>query len=61
MSSTSWQTRTELLIGKEKLSALRNKHVLVAGLGGVGAVVAEQLAGRDRKLTIVDGDTVHSQ
>jgi tRNA A37 threonylcarbamoyladenosine dehydratase len=60
MSSTSWQTRTELLIGKEKLSALRNKHVLVAGLGGVGAVVAEQLCRAGiGKLTIVDGDTVH--
>jgi tRNA A37 threonylcarbamoyladenosine dehydratase len=60
MSSPSWQTRTELLIGKENLSLLREKHILVAGLGGVGAMAAEQLcrAGIGH-LTIVDGDTVH--
>jgi tRNA threonylcarbamoyladenosine dehydratase len=55
-----WLTRTELLIGSEKLEILHSKHVLVAGLGGVGAMAAEQLcrAGIGR-LTIVDGDTVH--
>jgi tRNA threonylcarbamoyladenosine dehydratase len=60
MSSHSWHTRTELLIGMEKIELLKTKHVLVAGLGGVGAMAAEQLcrAGIGR-LTIVDGDTVH--
>ena len=31
-----WQARTALLLGKEKLEKLRNAHVLVIGLGGVG-------------------------
>ena len=60
MTPLSWQTRTELLLGKENLALLRDRHILVAGLGGVGAMAAEQLcrAGIGR-LTIVDGDTVH--
>ena len=33
----SWTERTELLLGEEKLNILRNAHVLVVGLGGVGA------------------------
>lgn len=59
--TASWQTRTELLIGKENVKHLNSKHVLVAGLGGVGAMAAEQLCRAGiGKLTIVDGDTVHS-
>jgi tRNA A37 threonylcarbamoyladenosine dehydratase len=60
MPTTQWLSRTELLIGKENLSVLREKHVLIAGLGGVGAMAAEQIcrAGVGR-LTIIDGDTVH--
>jgi tRNA threonylcarbamoyladenosine dehydratase len=60
MSVPQWLSRTELLTGKEKLLALREKHVLVAGLGGVGAMAAEQIcrAGVGR-MTIIDGDTVH--
>lgn len=56
----SWQTRTKLLLGDEKLDVLANSHVLVAGLGGVGSYAAEQLvrAGLG-KITIVDGDTIH--
>jgi tRNA threonylcarbamoyladenosine dehydratase len=58
--SPSWLTRTELLIGKEKLNLLQSKHVLIAGLGGVGAMAAEQLCRAGiGTLTIVDGDTVH--
>lgn len=51
--------RTELLLGGEKLARLRDAHVLVVGLGGVGAVAAEMIcrAGVGR-MTIVDGDTV---
>ncbi len=54
-----WTSRTELLIGPEKLKMLRESHVLVAGLGGVGAYAAENLcrAGIGR-MTIVDGDAV---
>lgn len=56
----SWQARTQLLIGKEAIARLSNAHVLVAGLGGVGAYAAEQLvrAGIGH-LTVVDGDKVN--
>jgi tRNA threonylcarbamoyladenosine dehydratase len=56
-----WQARTRLLLDDDKLNKLLNAHVLVAGLGGVGAYAAEQLvrAGIGR-LTIVDGDKVQS-
>lgn len=36
-----WQQRTELLLGEEKMERLRKAHVLVVGLGGVGAYAAE--------------------
>ena len=54
-----WQQRTGLLLGEEKMERLRNAHVLVVGLGGVGAYAAEMLcrAGVGR-MTIVDADTV---
>lgn len=56
----NWQARTLLLTGPEKLEKLRNTHVLVAGLGGVGAYAAEQLVRAGiGSLTIVDGDKVH--
>jgi tRNA threonylcarbamoyladenosine dehydratase len=59
-STPHWLSRTELLAGPEKLGILAEKHVLVAGLGGVGAMAAEQIcrAGVGR-MTIIDGDTVH--
>lgn len=52
-------TRTQLLLQDDGLSRLRNAHVLVVGLGGVGGYAAEQLcrAGVGR-LTLVDGDVV---
>lgn len=56
-----WQERTELILGKEKLEKLRKTHVLVVGLGGVGAYAAEQLCRAGiGKMTIVDGDVVES-
>ena len=57
-----WQQRTGLLLGEEKMERLRNAHVLVVGLGGVGAYAAEMLcrAGVGR-MTIVDADTVQYQ
>ncbi len=59
MSYPEWQQRTLLLTGEEKLDRLGKAHVLIAGLGGVGAYVAEMLgrAGIGR-LTLVDGDQV---
>lgn len=55
----SWLERTELLLGKAKLDKLKKAHVLVVGLGGVGAYAAEQLCRAGiGKMTIVDGDVV---
>lgn len=60
MIEMDWQIRTELLVGKENLERLEKSHVLVAGLGGVGAYVAELLARAGvGKLTIIDGDVVN--
>ena len=42
----NWLERTELLLGKEKLDLLRQAHVLVVGLGGVGAYAAEMRPSR---------------
>ena len=55
----SWLERTSLLLGDEKLELLRRAHVLVVGLGGVGAYAAEMLvrAGVGR-MTIADADVV---
>ncbi len=60
MGNTDWQSRSRLLLGDEKLAKLGNASVLVAGLGGVGAYAAEQLARAGvGSLTLVDGDRVH--
>lgn len=51
--------RTQLLIGDPGLVRLKHAHVLVAGLGGVGAYAAEMLCRAGvGELTIVDADTV---
>ncbi|MCY1722221.1 tRNA threonylcarbamoyladenosine dehydratase [Prolixibacteraceae bacterium Z1-6] len=56
-----WLERTELLLGIDKLNKLKNAHVLVVGLGGVGAYAAEQLCRAGiGKMTIVDGDVVET-
>ena len=60
METPEWLSRTELLLGTEKLRRLKQAHVLVAGLGGVGAYAAEQLVRSGiGQLTIVDADRVH--
>lgn len=51
--------RTEILIGQEGIARLRDKHVLVAGLGGVGSYAAEALARAGiGRLTLLDHDVV---
>ncbi len=55
----NWLERTQLLLGSEKLEKLKQAHILVVGLGGVGAYAAEQLCRAGiGKMTIVDGDIV---
>lgn len=55
----SWLSRTELLIGRERLERLAAKHVLVIGMGGVGSFAAEFIARAGvGRMTIVDGDVV---
>ncbi len=57
----NWKERTALLIGKKSLRKLEASHVLVAGLGGVGGYAAEQLCRAGvGKLTVIDGDTIHT-
>lgn len=57
--TSDWKQRTELLLGEEKMKRLANAHVLVVGLGGVGAYAAEMIcrAGVGR-MTIVDADII---
>lgn len=51
--------RTEALVGKDALTKLKNSHVAVFGIGGVGGYVVEALArGGVGEITLVDNDTV---
>ncbi|MFO7844214.1 MAG: tRNA threonylcarbamoyladenosine dehydratase [Bacteroidales bacterium] len=60
MHTENWQERTELLMGNEKINKLKDAHILIVGLGGVGAYAAENLCRAGiGELTIVDGDTLH--
>jgi tRNA A37 threonylcarbamoyladenosine dehydratase len=55
-----WFSRTEMLIGREGLNKLKDSHVLVVGLGGVGSYAAEMICRAGvGKMTIADGDSVH--
>ncbi|MDE7304416.1 MAG: tRNA threonylcarbamoyladenosine dehydratase [Alistipes sp.] len=57
--NNDWLERTALLLGDEKLDLLRRAHVLVVGLGGVGAYAAEMIARAGvGRMTIADADTV---
>lgn len=59
MKDRSWLSRTELLIGNERLDRLINANVLVVGMGGVGSFAAEFVARAGvGRMTIVDGDVV---
>ena len=40
----NWQERTEMLLGAEGVRKLRDAHVAVIGVGGVGGFAAEALA-----------------
>jgi len=59
MTTESWLERTRLLLGEAKLARLREAHVLVVGLGGVGAYAAEMIARAGiGAMTIADADRV---
>jgi tRNA threonylcarbamoyladenosine dehydratase len=59
MIAEDWMIRTRLLLGDEHIEKLRRSHVLVAGLGGVGAYAAEQLCRAGiGKMTVVDADMI---
>lgn len=52
-------SRTELLIGSEKMNKLKHAHVAVFGIGGVGGYVVEALARSGvGKLDLIDNDQV---
>jgi len=52
-------TRSELLLGNVAIEKLQQAHILVVGLGGVGAYCAEQLCRAGiGEITIVDADVV---
>lgn len=56
----SWQSRTELMFGVERIQQLHQAHVMVVGLGGVGAYAVEMLCRAGvGEFTLVDGDTVN--
>lgn len=51
--------RTEILLGAERVNDLSNKHVLIAGVGGVGGYAVENIVRAGiGKITIIDNDVV---
>ena len=55
----TFYSRTQQLVGSDGTRRLKEAHVLVVGLGGVGGYAAEMLCRSGvGKLTIVDGDSV---
>ena len=56
---TDFQERTKLLLGDEGIAKIASKKVFLAGLGGVGAYIAESLVRAGVKnITIHDADSV---
>ena len=52
-------TRTEMVIGTEGLDILKNAHVAIFGIGGVGSFAAEALARSGvGRLTLIDFDRI---
>lgn len=52
-------SRFELLVGEEAITKLKDKHVIVFGVGGVGGYVVEALIRSGiEKITLVENDTV---
>lgn len=54
-----WQERTIQVLGQEGYDRLEKANVLVAGMGGVGAMAAEMLCRAGiGQMTIIDADTI---
>ena len=52
-----WLERTELLLTPDKMERLKNAHVLIVGLGGIGSFAGEFIARCGvGTLTLIDGD-----
>ena len=59
MMKMSIFARSELLLGSDAMTSLKNAHVAVFGIGGVGGYVCEMLARSGvGKITLVDSDCV---
>lgn len=59
MSNETLYSRTEIMLGKEAVERLKNSHVAVFGIGGVGGFATEALARAGvGSLTLIDSDTV---
>lgn len=55
----NWLQRTSVLLGEGAVERLRNAHIAVFGLGGVGSFAVEALARCGvGKLTVVDADSI---
>lgn len=55
----NWCERTELMFGSSDLEKLKSANILIVGVGGVGAYVAEMLVRAGvGNITIVDADKV---
>lgn len=53
----NWLERTELLISPTQIEKLKNTHVLIVGLGGIGSFAAEFIARAGvGTITLIDGD-----
>lgn len=56
----NWQERTQIMLGADGIEQLKNAHVLIAGVGGVGSYAVEQLVRAGiGNITIVDADVVN--
>ena len=57
---SKWTDRTALLLGGDKMQRLAAAHILVVGVGGVGAYAAEMLCRAGvGEMTIIDADTIN--
>jgi len=54
---TNWLERTELLLNPQSMQQLKDAHVLIVGLGGIGSYAGEFIARAGvGRMTIIDGD-----